>query len=404
MKVLVKTLGTIVLAVAVGMAFRTNEFALNYFFPYVSLGGSLFLNALMMAVLPLVMTSVILGISKIGNGEDAKRLAKKVFSSFLFNSSLSVLTGWLVFSLMSPLLFKSGHMYISVSTETREIAAFTDIFMKLFPRNIFKAMTDGEMIGIIVFCMMFGLSLGRVAKDETVFVNKALQGVFDTTLGMTRMIMQALPLGIFCLVLDASVRINLSTFQSIGFFFVMIVLGIILHMGLWLFILSSTLKVSPKKFLEINQTALVTAFSTSSSAATLPVTLDCLENKMGVSQRVTRFMIPLGTTINMAGTALFVCAAALFLAKAYGLEMTLTHQASIVFISLLTSYGIAGIPSACLVALMIVLSSIGIPSEAVALIIGIDRILDMIRTLCNVYCNIACSLMVAHYEGEAIKI
>ena len=110
MKVLVKTLGTIVLAVAVGMAFRTNEFALNYFFPYVSLGGSLFLNALMMAVLPLVMTSVILGISKIGNGEDAKRLAKKVFSSFLFNSSLSVLTGWLVFSLMSPLLLSLIHI------------------------------------------------------------------------------------------------------------------------------------------------------------------------------------------------------------------------------------------------------------------------------------------------------
>ncbi|NBV29931.1 dicarboxylate/amino acid:cation symporter, partial [bacterium] len=148
----------------------------------------------------------------------------------------------------------------------------------------------------------------------------------------------------------------------------------------------------------------ITAFSTSSSAVTLPVALDCLEEKCGINPRLTRFMIPLGITINMSGTALFVSAAALYLARAYGHPMTLNAQLSIVFISWITSFGIAGIPSGCLVALMIVLHSLGITNEAIGLIIGFDRILDMFRTICNIFANICCSVIVAYGDGQKLKI
>jgi Na+/H+-dicarboxylate symporter len=160
--------------------------------------------------------------------------------------------------------------------------------------------------------------------------------------------------------------------------------------------------LSPFRHFRAMAPALITAFSTSSSAATLPITIDCVEKRAGVSNRICSFVVPLGTTINLSGSALYECIAALFIAQVYGMELTFIHQALVVFLSLLTSMGVAGIPSGSLVAILIILNAMGLPAEGLALILPVDRILDMCRTTVNVFSDTTCAVLVAHTEGEKV--
>lgn len=385
-----------------GCLLKNNAMAVNSLLPASALIGKLFLNALMMSVFPLILSSVILGMSKVGRDQYGRKLAFKVGTTFFCNSLLAVAIGWLVFRLFYP--FLPVQSSVTIMPVSNEMSLFTNILLKLFPRNIFEALAQGDMISSIVFCMLFGFCLGSIEHSLASTMNNVLQAIFDTTLSITRLVMHALPLGIFALVFDASMKINLAIFHSLALFFVMILFGLFLYMFLCLCILRLTANVDPIKFLSVMQTSLLRAFSTSSSAVTLPAALDCLEQQCGLDPRLTRFMIPLGISINMSGTGLFTCASALYLSFSYGYPMNFMTQLTIVFLAWITSFGIAGIPSGCLVALMVVLNALGVPNEAIGLIIGFDRILDMFRTVCNIFANASCALFVAHADGQKITL
>jgi Na+/H+-dicarboxylate symporter len=402
MNSLAHTLCTILIAFSLGIFFKEHAFFMTFFLPWLSLGGTLFLNALMMSVFPLVLSSILLGVSKISQDSYGRAIASRVATVFVLNSLCAVLIGWLGFNLFYPFL----HLERTSESLTvlQEIAAFSDLFLKLFPRNIFKALAEGDMIGLVVFSILFAVSMSFIQQKLSAILTDIFQAVFDTSLALTRIVMTFLPLGIFCLVLDASVKIHWEHAHSLGMFFLMILGCIFAHMTLCLFVLWLFVGISPASFLSLMKSSLVLAFATSSSSVTLPFTIDRLEQHVGVDSRLTRFMLPLGTTVNMSGTALFVCASALYLAHTYHYPMDLQSQFSIVFIAWLTSFGIAGIPSACLVALMVVLNAVGIPHQAIALIIGFDRILDMFRTMCNVFANVACTVLVASLNKEQLKL
>jgi Na+/H+-dicarboxylate symporter len=222
---------------------------------------------------------------------------------------------------------------------------------------------------------------------------------------ITDLVMKFAPLGVFALVAKVVAGIDADEFgglvQSVGLFFVSVMLGLLVHSLITLpALLVLVARVNPWRHFRAVATPVLTAFSTASSSATLPLTMEAVEKNAGVSNRISSFVLPLGATVNMNGTALYECAAAMFIAQAYGLELTFTTQFTVVLIALLTSIGVAGIPAASLVAITIILAAIGLPLEAIGVILAVDRILDMFRTAVNVFGDTVAAVVVARLEGE----
>ena len=222
---------------------------------------------------------------------------------------------------------------------------------------------------------------------------------------ITELVMKFAPLGVFGLVAKTVAQSGLAAFVPLAGFFFSVLGALLLHMLVTLpLILWLVARVNPLRHYRAMTPALLTAFSTASSSATVPVTMECLEKNAGVSPRTTGFVIPLGATINMDGTALYECAAVLFIAQAYGVDLSLTQQFSIVVLALLTSIGVAGIPAASLVAITLILTSVGLPAEAIGLILAVDRVLDMCRTSVNVFSDACGAVVIARSEGEATAL
>jgi Na+/H+-dicarboxylate symporter len=219
---------------------------------------------------------------------------------------------------------------------------------------------------------------------------------------ITHIIMKMMPLGVFCLVAKVISSQGIKSIIELGSFFFTTILGLVTFCFIVLPVLLRIMGISPIRHIKAIAPALITGFSTSSSAATLPITIECVEKRAGVSNRVCSFVVPLGTSMNMAGSALYECVAALFIAQVYGIDMTIGHQIIIVLLSLITSMGVAAVPSASLVAIIIILNAMGLPQEGIALIIPVDRLLDMCRTATNIFSDTACAVLVAKTEGEKI--
>ena len=227
------------------------------------------------------------------------------------------------------------------------------------------------------------------------------QGVFDVMMLITDLVMKFAPIGVFALVAKVVVISGFDAFRPLLTFFFTVIIALLIHIVIIMPLLLRFIGgVSPIKHYQAMAPALLTAFSTASSSATLPVTIDCVENRAGVSNRVTSFVLPLGATVNMDGTALYECVAAIFIAQAYGLYLTLGAQVSIVVLALMTSIGVAGIPSASLVAIAIILAAIGLPAEGIGLILAVDRVLDMCRTAVNVFSDSCGAVIIGRTEGE----
>jgi Na+/H+-dicarboxylate symporter len=258
------------------------------------------------------------------------------------------------------------------------------------------------MLGVIFFSLLFGFALSKIESEASDTLMRIFRAVFYTLMKMTHLLMRAMPFGVFFLVAKATATQGSETIQALLLFFVTVLAGLTTFMFIVLPLLLRILGLSPWRHLRAMAPALVTAFSTSSSAASLPVTMDCVEKRAGVSNRICSFVVPLGTSVNMSGSALYECVAALFIAQAYGIELTFVHQGIIVLLSLITSMGVAGIPSGSLVAILIILNSMGFPAEGLALILPVDRILDMCRTTVNVFSDSSCAVLVAHTEGEKV--
>lgn len=380
------------------------------FYAIVDTLGMVFLNALNLVVVPLVSSAIITGISRIGNDEAFRRLGGKMFTFYIGTSLLAILIGLFFVNLLHPGAGQSlsqlgiGGEEISSLKEklsTQDSSAFVQVLVSIVPSNILAAFSKGEMLGLIFFSFLFGYALSKIESHPASILQGFFQGIFDAMIHVTKLIMKLLPFGVFCLVSKVFMTTGIGSLQSVALFSVTVLLGLIVFMFIALpLLLKWIAKVNPIRHFKAMMPAIVTAFSTSSSSATLPITIDCVEKRAGVSNRICSLVVPLGTSINMSGSALYECVAAIFVAQAYGIELTFWTQFLIVIMALISSMGVAGIPSASLVAVIVILKVVGLPPEGIGLFIAVDRLLDMCRTTVNVFSDSCCAILVAKTEGE----
>lgn len=381
--------------------------------------GAMFLNALKMIIVPLVMASIITGISGIGDSESLGRLGGKTILFYATTSLLAILVGLAVVNITQPGIV-DGHPageQLSLTADPQELAAVVEtvegkgasdisaVFLRLVPSNVVAAAADGEMLGLIFFALLFGFFMTRIDKEKAAVLQNFWQGVFETMMFITMWVMKFAPIGVFGLVAKTVAVTGFAAFSPLVIFFVTVVLALAIHTFITLPLLLHYLGgVQPRKFIRLISPVLLTAFSTASSSATLPLTMETVEKGIGVSNRTTSFVLPLGATINMDGTALYECVAAMFIAQAYGIDLSITQQFTIVLVALLTSIGVAGIPAASLVAITVILGVMGLPLEGLGLLLVTDRILDMLRTAVNVYSDSCGAVIIARSEGEQTYI
>lgn len=386
------------------------------FYSVFNFGGTLFLNALKMLIVPLVAASIITGIAGIGSSGALGRLGGKTLLYYMATSLLAILIGLAVVNLLTPGLVDGEPLgnVIGLSGDTSEVqdrvagrgaGDVADIFLRLVPTNIVAAAADGQMLGLIFFALLFGYFLTRISEPYAEAQYNFWQGLFEVMMRITDWVLKFAPIGVFALVAKVVAETGVEAFESLALFAATVLVALGFHIFVTMpALLALVGKVNPLRHYRAMAPALLTAFSTSSSSATLPLTMECVEKNAGVSNRTTSFVLPLGATVNMDGTALYECVAAIFILQAFGVDLSFSTQFTIVLVALLTSIGVAAVPSASLVAITIILTAVHLPPEAVmqgvALILAVDRILDMSRSAVNVFSDSCGAVIIGRLEGE----
>ncbi|NOZ47882.1 MAG: dicarboxylate/amino acid:cation symporter [Chlorobi bacterium] len=389
-----------ILAIIVGMFFKS-------FVPYVSWMGVLFLRGLKMVIVPIILTSIISGIANIGNAESFGRIGLKTIVYYITTSILAILTGLILVNIFKPgvgadLGFVHKINGLGVARET-----FGQTLLHIVPTNIFEAFANGKMLAVIFFSIMFGFFITQTSEKSAKKMTDFFNAAFDVMMKLTLFIIKFAPFGIFGIVAGMVAKQSdlWELVHRLGIYMIVVLLALAFHASITLpSILRIFGKANPIKHFKAMSSALLTAFSTASSSATLPLTMSSVENNSGVSNKISSFTLPLGATVNMDGTALYELVAAIFIAQAYGLDLSFLQQILIVVTALFASIGAAGIPMAGLVMISVILSAIGLPLEGVGLIIAIDPLLDMFRTSVNVWSDSCGAVIIAKTEGEELKV
>lgn len=376
---------------------------------YIAWIGTIFLSSLKMVIIPILLTSIMSGIINIGNPKGLGKLGMKTILYYLSTSLLAIVTGLLIVNWIQPGVGADLGFIQPVEGLTEAGSNFGKTLMNIIPENIFKAFTNSEMLSIIFFAILAGIFTTTLPKVHSEVIASVVNAGFELMMKITNFIIKFTPLGVMALMADVVANnmeeggALLSVFQRLGLYMLSVIIALAIHafitLPLALFFIG---KVNPLKHFKSVSLPLITAFSTSSSSATLPLTLRSIQDSGGVSNKVSSFVLPLGATINMDGTALYECVAALFIAQAYGVDLGIGQQVLVVFTALLASIGAAGIPMAGLVMISVVLTAVGLPLEGVGLIIAVDRILDMFRTSINVWSDTCGTVIIATSEGEKV--
>ena len=385
------------------------------FYQVYDFAGTLFLNALFMIIVPLIMASIITGIATIGSSSDFGRIGLKTLGYFMGSGVLAILVGLAYINLSTrgisggqPVgaqlnldLDTAAVQQVMTRVEGRDMGDIVNIFLRMVPTNVVAAAAAADMLALIFFSIVFGFFMTRIPPRQSEVLMLFWQGISETMMLITKWIMTFAPYGVFGLVARTVAATGFSAFLPMLWFFLTVLAGLFTHLFVVLPLLLKFLgKVSPLQHQKHMLPVLLTAFSSASSSATLPLTMECVQKSAGVSERTASFVLPLGATVNMNGTALYECAAAIFLAQAYGLELDIGTQLLVVVMALLTSIGVAGIPAASLVAITVILTAIGLPAEAIGLLLVTDRVLDMVRTAINVYSDTVGAVIIARSENE----
>ncbi len=375
-----QTLYAVILAVLLGVV-------LPNFAQPLKVVGDIFLRLLKSIAIPLVMASIFVSIASLRGMEELKELGIKALVYYTATTFLAVLTGLVVVNLF----FGIGETNITPPSaghfEPKQVSLY-DFFVGFFPDNIFKALAEGKVIQIIVFTILFALGVLAIVQNlkgkETVI--NFFSGMNDALLNVAQWVIKLTPLGVFAIVYYNVAVHGLSAFAELWKYALAVLVGLFWHafvnLGLIAYVFA---KVKPWEYFAKVREALLVAFSTASSSATLPVSLEVAEKKAGVDKKVAGFVLPLGATVNMDGTALYEAVAAMFVASVYGIHLSLEQQIIILITATLAAIGAAGIPSAGLVTMTLVFSAVGLPLEGIAIILAIDRFLDMFRTAVNVW-------------------
>ena len=378
--------------------------------------GRLFLALIKMVVVPLVFFSLVVGVASLGDFRALGRLGGRTIGYFMGTTVVALVIGVGLANIIQPgkLLSEADRANLlrsysgsvgGLEKDAAQAPSLTDQIVGIVPENPIGALAAGEMLQIIFFALMLGVALTLMKQEKAKLVVDVFDRLNDAMVMLVHIAMGLAPIGVAALLFKVVGSTGLSVLAALGVYGLVVVAGLVLHV---LLTYGTVIRVGAKlpvmKFLGAIKEALLVAFSTSSSSATLPVTKEACEENVNISPKITSFVLPLGATVNMDGTALYQGVAAIFIAQIYGLDLSVTDQATIVLSATLASVGAAGVPGAGMITLAMVLTAVGVPTEGLALILGVDRLLDMFRTTTNVVGDsTACALM-ARLEGESLRI
>lgn len=361
--------------------------------------GQGFIRLMQMLVVPLVFCSLVCGSMAIGDTKTLGKVGVKTVLFYLFTTALAVIIALSVAYLIRPGIgLDMDAVQTSEVTTTTEGTSLVDTILNIIPKNPISSMASGDMLPIIVFALFVGIMLAKLGSKVSTVAN-FFSEFNDVMMEMTMAIMKIAPIGVFCLIARTFANLGFSAFKPMikymgSVTFALIIQCFVVYQVL-LFIFT---RLNPMKFVKKFAPVMGFAFSTATSNATIPMSIDTLHKKMGVSKQISSFTIPLGATVNMDGTSIMQGVAVVFIAQAYGINLTPANLATVVVTATLASIGTAGVPSVGLVTLSMVLASVGLPIEGIALIMGIDRILDMMRTAVNITGDAVCTTIIAHQE------
>jgi len=366
--------------------------------------GQGFIRLMQMLVVPLVFFSLICGSMAIGDTKTLGKVGIKTLLFYLFTTAAAVVIALSVAYLINPGLGLDIEAVETADvTVSAEKVSFTDTLLNMIPKNPFGSLADGDMLPVIVFALFVGIILAKLGEKTEAAANFFRNGN-DVMMEMTRVIMRLAPIGVFCLIARTFANLGFAAFRPMLKYMSGVTLGLVIQcFVVYQLLLFAFTRLNPVKFIKKFAPVMGFAFSTATSNATIPMSIDILQKRMGVSKQISSFTIPLGATINMDGTSIMQGVAVVFIAQAYGIDLTPGNLITVVATATLASIGTAGVPSVGLVTLSMVLSSVGLPVEGIALIMGIDRILDMMRTAVNITGDAVCTLIVATQEGAVDK-
>jgi len=361
----------------------------------------IFLRLLKMAILPLVITSIISAVVQVGSSKGLGRIGLRTFAYYLTTSLLAILTGQLLVNIFRPGV-DSG-IVLEHAPESLAITeqSFGEILLQIIPENPFQAMANGDVLPVIFFSILFGFFITRLETAKKDMLGSVFQAAFEAMMKLTSFIIWTAPIGVFGIMAGIVARTGFDAFASLGKFFLVVLAGLGIHFFITLPLLLKFLgKCPPVKHYRGMVSALLTAFSTCSTIVTLPLTMKAVTEVSGASQKSAGFVLPLGATVNMDGTALYECVATIFIAQVYGFDLSFAQQGIIVLTAVLASIGAASIPMSGLVMMSIILNAVGLPLEGVALILAVDRILDMFRTSVNVFSDSVGAVVISRLEND----
>ena len=364
----------------------------------IDLGGQIFIVTLKLLVVPLVFVSLACGASNLSGGTSLGRIGFKTLGLYLFTTAAAITFALIVANLINP------GVGMSLASDTifvgKESPPLKQVFLEIFPSNPVKAMAEGNMLQVIVFAILVGVAISK-SGEHGARLRDGLNDWNEVIMRLVLMLMSVAPLGVFCLMTTVFANMGFSGILDLAKYFSNVVLVLILHFVITYFLLLRILAgLSPLGFFRDFYPVMAYAFSTSSSSATLPITLETLERKMGIKKEVASFTAPLGATINMDGTAIMQGVATVFIAQAYSVDIGLGGYMMVILTATMASIGTAGVPGVGLITLALVLQQVGLPVEGIALIIGVDRLLDMLRTAINVGGDATVAAIVAKSEGK----
>jgi proton glutamate symport protein len=364
----------------------------------------LFLRLLRMAILPLVITSITSAVIQVGSSRGLGLISLRTVTYYLVTSLLAILTGQILVNILRP--GRSANLPLEARPEGIGVVdqKFSDLLLNIIPENPFEAMAQGDVLPVILFSLLFGFFVTRLKSKQRDLLGGIFRAAFEAMMKLTSFVIWTAPIGVFGIIAGIVARTGFEAFASLGKFFLVVLAGLSIHFFVTLpLILKYVGKCRPGMHYRGMLSALMTAFSTCSTIVTLPLTMKAVTEVSGASKKAAGFVLPIGATINMDGTALYECVATIFIAQIYGFELGLAQQGIIVLTAVMASVGAASIPMSGLVMMSIILKAVGLPLEGVAIILAVDRILDMFRTTVNVFSDSVGAVVISRMEGDPLQ-
>jgi DAACS family dicarboxylate/amino acid:cation (Na+ or H+) symporter len=369
--------------------------------------GKIFLRLLFMLVVPLIVSALSLGVAALGDVRQLGRIGAKTLVYTITVSTIAVLLGVTLVNVIQPGAGLSPELKQQLAARAPAVAAATsavgvsgvDFLVQLVPSNVVRAMNEGDMLAVMVFSLFLGVGLTLTRTEAARHLENALQGLYDVVMRLLDLVIRTAPLGVFCLLFTLTARLGYDILRQLSAYVFVVLLALaIQQFVVYSLAVSWFGGIRPGRFFRAIRDAMITAFSTASSNATLPTSLRVAETELGLPSHISRFVLTVGSTANQNGTALFEGVTVLFLAQFYGIDLSLSQQLTVVFICILGGVGTAGVPAGSIPVVAMILNMVNVPAEGIGMILGVDRFLDMCRTTLNVTGDLAAAVVVARGE------